>query len=451
MKTTLFVALAAITLLLSSGADAISCTGSSRIDCKQYDVFRALDESGCGPHLDSTNVKHAFAVIGDYGYNAIDPTCADQVSKLIVEFERKFTSSKDQFTILTAGDNNYDNGSCSTIEDNTYALYSSYFAHGSCVEPQSSTSFSPQSIKTQATTNRFFPSLGNHDWDTFKNANASLPYFQYFDYLAKIPKSGLNGQYYSFRPENASVEFFALNSNLRPDVGAAWERALYAKQRTWIEGSLKNSTAILKIVYFHHAPYSTSRRDDIAPWMANLTLQEWGATTVLNGHHHTYERINRGIPFIINGLGGNPYVYDIADDCDSLEEGSEVRYNAAHGALIGLISETVTHISTTYTIDFCFFSLEGQGKLVDNFAVSIEKEFPPVDNTESARAVLAIGIIFLLLVAVIAGYLIRRRIKKTKAKRAEQQTAHEWAPEVADETQEDDEAGKRLAVTSSER
>lgn len=445
MKATLLISFVAVALLLSNnGADAVACTGSKRIDCRNYDVFRALEEAGCGVHADSENVKMAFAVIGDYGYNAFDPSCADQVSKLVSEFEKKFTSSKEQFFILTTGDNNYNNGSCTTIEDNTYALYSSYFEHGNCVEPQSTTSFSPQSMTTQDEHSiRFYPSLGNHDWDTFKNANASLPYFQYFNYLSKL-RGGPNGQYYAYRPANGSVEFFALNSNLRPDAGAAWEKDLYAKQRSWIQSALKNSTAIHKIVFFHHAPFSTSRRDAIAPWM-DLPFQEWGATAVFNGHHHTYERIDRGIPYIINGLGGNPFVYDIADDCDSLETGSAVRYNAAHGAMIGLVSEVVTHVSTTYNIDFCFFSLEQQGVLVDTFALSIEKEFPPVDNTESARAVLAIGIIFLLLVAGIAGYLIRRRVKKLKAKREQQQTAQEWAP------QEDDEAGKRLAIGNSEQ
>jgi len=51
-------------------------------------------------------------------------------------------------------------------------------------------------------------------------------------------------------------------------------------------------------------------------------FQEWGASVVLTGHEHVYERLGVGtsggpgtFPYIINGLGGHSWVYDI-HTCD---------------------------------------------------------------------------------------------------------------------------------------
>jgi hypothetical protein len=89
----------------------------------------------------------SFAVIGNYGEN----TQAEQdVANLVHSWNPN--------VVLTVGDNNYPNGSSRTIDANVGQYYHDY------IFPYKGT-FGPG-----ATTNRFFPTLGDHDWGaTFPN------------------------------------------------------------------------------------------------------------------------------------------------------------------------------------------------------------------------------------------------------------------------------------------
>ncbi len=77
---------------------------------------------------------------------------------------------------MTVGDNNYNYGACSTIYNNIGKYYGKYFNNGSCIDlqgPQSvkdqlfSSSSSSSSSSSKTGTNRFYPTLGNHDWDSY--------------------------------------------------------------------------------------------------------------------------------------------------------------------------------------------------------------------------------------------------------------------------------------------
>ena len=62
-------------------------------------------------------------------------------------------------------------------------------------------------------------------------------------------------------------------------------------QARWLINKLNNSDAKFKVIYFHHAPYSSSSKhgsDKRMQWPFN----EWGADVVLAGYDHTYERID---------------------------------------------------------------------------------------------------------------------------------------------------------------
>merc|ERR1712086_505977 len=121
-------------------------------------------------------------------------------------------------------------------------------------------------------------------------------------------------------------------------------------------GALRGSTSKYKIVFFHHPPYSTAVHDDEATWM-RLPYEEWGATLVLSGHQHVYERLERrNLTYIINGLGGHNWRYEITN-CRTIAEGSRVRYNAAHGMMVAQADET--------SLRLCFYSVRG-GELIDN-------------------------------------------------------------------------------------
>jgi hypothetical protein len=59
-------------------------------------------------------------------------------------------------------------------------------------------------------------------------------------------------------------------------------------------------------------------------------FQEWGASAVLSGHDHLYERLLvNGTPFFINGLGGGPIYY-----FGLTSEYSVIRYNGDWGAML---------------------------------------------------------------------------------------------------------------------
>ncbi len=128
-----------------------------------------------------------FAVIGDFG---LDGSAEADVSTLIHSWKPDF--------IITVGDNNYPSGAASTIDANIGKYYHDY------IFPYIGTYGSGSDI------NRFFPTLGNHDWYT---PNAQ-PYFDYFT----LPG---NERYYDF--VWGPLHFFALDSDEHePDGIKCW-------------------------------------------------------------------------------------------------------------------------------------------------------------------------------------------------------------------------------------
>ncbi len=250
-----------------------------------------------------------FAVIGDYG--AGGPPEA-QVAALVANWNPDF--------VITVGDNNYPSGSAASIDDNIGQFYHSF------IEPYKG------NYGNGAEQNRFFPTLGNHDWDT----PGAKPYLNYFT----LPG---NERYYDFFW--GPLQFFAVDSDSREPDGVSSS----SPQAAWLQERLASSTAPWKIVYFHHAPYSSGTHGPTT-WM-QWPFKEWGASVVLSGHDHTYERLEiDGLPYIIDGIGGNGR-YEFQHDMP----GSQVRYNENYGAL--LVEATPDQIT------FQFFNVAG--KLID--------------------------------------------------------------------------------------
>jgi calcineurin-like phosphoesterase family protein len=230
--------------------------------------------------------------------------------------------------IITLGDNNYPDGAASTIDSRIGQYFHGYIA------PYTGT------YGGGSTTNQFFPALGNHDWNTA----GAVPYLNYFT----LPN---NERYYNYT--QGPVEFFAVDSDSHEPDG----NSVTSAQAAWLHQKLSASTAVWKIVYFHHPPYSSGTTHG-----SNTTLQwpfqQWGASAVLSGHEHNYERIlHDGIPFIINGLGGES-LYGFGTPV----AGSQVRFNSTYGAL--LVDADANHIT------FQFYSIANGGTLVDSYTVN---------------------------------------------------------------------------------
>lgn len=253
-----------------------------------------------------------FASIGDYG---IADTPTAEVASLVRSWKPDL--------IITQGDNNYPDGAASTIDENIGQFYHEF------ISPYKG------NYGAGASENRFFPSLGNHDWET----PGAQPYLDYFT----LPG---NERYYDF--VRGPVHFFALDSDPREPDGIT----ATSKQGEWLKERLAASTAPWRVVYMHHAPYSSGDHgnDEGMQW----PFAEWGATVVIAGHDHIYERLLiDGLPYFVNGAGGNR-LYDFHD----IVEGSRVRYNKEQGAM--LIE------ATARTITYKF--IDRKGKVADRFA-----------------------------------------------------------------------------------
>jgi len=231
----------------------------------------------------------SFAVIGDYGEAGPDELA---VANLVKSWNPNF--------IITLGDNNYDIGSASTIDRNIGQYYHEF------IHPYIG------SYGQGDTVNRFFPSLGNHDW----LAPGIDPYLNYFT----LPG---NERYYDF--VKGPVHFFVIDSDTNEidgiDSGSV--------QAQWLKNSLAESSSRFNIIYFHHPPYCSGLihgSEEIMRW----PFKQWGASTVMAAHEHLYERITRnGLTYFVNGLGGNLrsiFGFPIS--------GSQVRYNANYGAML---------------------------------------------------------------------------------------------------------------------
>lgn len=229
-----------------------------------------------------------FVVIGDYGWAGENE---QRVAELVDWLEPDF--------VLTTGDNNYPFGSADTIDQNIGQYFSELIFpyHGA--------------FASSATENRFFPALGNHDWET-PGAAAYVAYFT------------LPGKERYYDVVRGSVHVFAIDSDPREPDGVDAASA----QAAWLKRELAASTSPFNVVTMHHPPYSSGPHGS-TPDM-EWPYGEWGADLVMAGHDHGYERLEvDGLPYVVSGLGGaSIYSFGLP------VEGSLVRYNDQFGATV---------------------------------------------------------------------------------------------------------------------
>jgi hypothetical protein len=127
---------------------------------------------------------------------------------------------------------------------------------------------------------KFYAALGNHD---DPNQRLYKPF-------------NMNGErYYSFKPSQPGVRFFALDSNYMDQ-----------KQLDWVKKELAASGSDWKIAFFHHPIYSSGGRHGsdvlLREQLEPLFLSE-GMSVVFTGHEHFYERLKpqKGIHYFIAG------------------------------------------------------------------------------------------------------------------------------------------------------
>jgi hypothetical protein len=235
-----------------------------------------------------------FAIIGDYG---IAGERARDVSALVKSWNVDF--------IITTGDNNYPAGAAATIDANVGQYYADFIFPYRGGFPNS------------ATRNRFFPSMGNHDWET----PGATPYLDYFT----LPG---NERYYEF--VQGPAHFFAIDSDPNEPDGIG-EGSV---QGQWLRARLAASPHVFRFVYMHHAPFSSGPNGSTPALQWPYRL--WGASAVIAGHDHTYERLTRDdLTYFVNGTGGYA-LYSFLTPV----MGSVVRFNADSGAMLVEVDST---------------------------------------------------------------------------------------------------------------
>ncbi|MEW6050821.1 MAG: metallophosphoesterase [Candidatus Zixiibacteriota bacterium] len=308
---------------------------SSRISCRDRRLFflLVLIALSVSPSVSFGQVTR-FAVIGDYGGDNVNEGAVASLAK-----------SWNPDFVITAGDNSYGSN---LIDNNIGKYYHEYIgAYTGSYPPGSAT-------------NRFFPSLGNHDYSDGAGITAYLNYFTLPGAGVQSTGSSGNERYYDFTI--GPVQFLVINSNIQePDSITAT-----GLQAQWLQAQLAASTSRWKIVYFHHAAYSSSSNHGSTVIM-QWPYEDWGADIVIGGHDHTYERILRDddddgvtIPYFVNGLGGRS-IYGFVPS--GFVAGSKVRYNANYGAQ--LVE------ATPYLITLKFYSIAGgpTGTLIDSYSL----------------------------------------------------------------------------------
>jgi len=174
---------------------------------------------------------------------------------------------------------------------------------------------------------KFYASLGNHD-------DPSERFYKPFN---------MGGErYYSFKPANSSVRFFALDSNYMDD-----------KQLVWLDKELIASGSDWKICFFHHPPYSSGEAhgsDTALRAQVEPIFVKYGVNAVFTGHEHFYERIKpqKGIAYFIAGSSAKLRAGDIAPSALS-DKGFDTGFTFMLVEIVGddLFFQTVTEKGAT--------------------------------------------------------------------------------------------------------
>lgn len=238
-----------------------------------------------------------FAVIGDFGSGS---SLQVEVADLVKSWNPDF--------IATTGDNSY----VSNYQATVGLSYQDYLDTG-----------------------RFYPSIGNHDWQYPES------YLAFFD----LPGNEL---YYDV--VIGDVHLFMIDNNF------GWGTTVDPdEQEEWLIDALAGSTANWRFLIGHQPRPGDSDRSNYVP---QELMRSAGVDAYFAGHNHYYQRTQMTdiIPsFIVGNSGRSLYNYIPGTDAP------QAYYNDDHGAIRVVIDDS--------TITYEFWSIANGGTLVDRYSV----------------------------------------------------------------------------------
>lgn len=207
--------------------------------------------------------KSTFIVFGDSGTGSSEQK---QLAALMENYSPN--------VVIHTGDLAYPIGSFGSIQENVLEVYDKLFSKSS-----------------------FYPSLGNHDYKT----ENGKPFVETFD----LPG---NERFYSF--EIGKALFIALDSNKPLDENPS-------QMIPWLENLLSQTKIKIRIIYFHHPPYSSGPHGSEKRILDKLVpiFEKYKVDIVFSGHEHNYQRtckilqgkcVENGTSYIVTGGGGAP-------------------------------------------------------------------------------------------------------------------------------------------------
>jgi len=178
-----------------SGFRGPCTTYSSQAGCGPvYRTSGSAELPACNLRADGSKVDARFAIIGDMGLSSA--YCEGHVADLLKRLEKQFGAMD---FVMALGDVNYWDGACDSFENNVAQYYGRYFQSGACETPTDvkrtvippeeelearllypsagAKIFRPHSKPFHKQSNRFWPTIGNHDWDKYKVSAAHAPFF----------------------------------------------------------------------------------------------------------------------------------------------------------------------------------------------------------------------------------------------------------------------------------
>jgi 3-phytase len=231
--------------------------------CRWEDLGLVVDTSYWNPRTSPFVYKtNTFAVIGDFG------SAGDVEMRWVADMVKSWNPEY----VITTGDNSYDN---TPIDDNIGQFYSKFiFPYNGNYPPGS------------PDINRFWVSVGNHDYSDGGGITAEKAYFPYLN-----PNT-----YYDI--VIGYVHFFMLDSE---------HFSLYSgAQKTWFDNAVAGSSSIWEIAVFHKPPYTSGSHSP------NMNMRNWPFDAndfhlLLSGHNHNMEHLTvdgQNTNYVVQGAGG---------------------------------------------------------------------------------------------------------------------------------------------------